>query len=87
MDLWIRSQDGNNLIKINYLVIEETENRTYKYGDIGKPKEFAIKGNITLGIYSTKERALEVLDDIQWELSKRGLGQPNYTGIYEMPKE
>lgn len=54
------------MIKVDWLKMEEVENRTYKYGDIGKPHEFAIvSNNIILGYYKTKERALEVLDEIQ----------------------
>lgn len=56
MELWIRSQDKTKLVKIISLEIERT----------------TIKGNskcddydVWLGHYKTKERALQVLDEIQ----------------------
>ena len=60
---------------------------------------FAIKVNETfLGTYTTKERALEVLDEIQNFIEKQGtsdaisneqgiLGIKFYGKVYEMPKE
>ena len=66
MELYIRSQDRKVLKEQKFLKIEEVENRTYKYGDIGKSNEYAIKDdNVLLGIYATEKRALEVLDEIQ----------------------
>ena len=58
MELWIRSQDRERLFKIDKLGIEEAEGflvvlYTDKY-------EWYRLGN-----YKTKERALEVLDEIQ----------------------
>lgn len=56
MELWIRSQDRKVLKEQKFLQIEEVENRTYKYGDIGKANEYAIKDdNVLLGIYATEE--------------------------------
>ncbi len=49
MDLWIRSQDKSTLLKINYLYVNEN--------DIHREDEL-------LGTYKSKERALEVLDEI-----------------------
>lgn len=59
MDLWIRSQDKMKLIKINNVYITFGNNT----------KEYAIvydeqNGIEVLGTYKTKERALEVLDEI-----------------------
>ena len=55
MDLWIRSQDKKDLIKVDYIsyeiAIEDKHILWYK--------------SIDLGTYKTKERALEVLDEIQ----------------------
>ena len=102
MELWIRSQDKENLIKVIDIKIKEMENRTYKYGDIGKSNEFAIvSNNIILGYYETKERAFEVLDEIQNILRPRIMMKYNddFTMsvsdiepqpaiyVYEMPKE
>lgn len=54
MELWIRSQDKEILLKVNELEIEANmiiafDNNKYQ----------------CLGTYKTKERALEVLDEIQ----------------------
>lgn len=74
MDLWIRSQDKEKLLKCDDIVIknhrydtmDEYGNRCINY------KGYEIVGyfdknteNETLGTYKTKERALEVLDKIQ----------------------
>ena len=88
MELWIRSQDRLRLCKANNLFIKNLsiccscndENNDYDY----------------LGVYSTKERALEVLDEIQMLITD--LQYMSYTvdsssfysyrpNVYEMPKE
>lgn len=100
MELWIRSADGEILLKVNELEIETN-------------MIIAFDGNKyqCLGTYKTKERALEILDEIQniikpkMILTKVGeiLGEtcdgtiyskPNEYGIeelstyvYEMPKD
>jgi hypothetical protein len=55
MELWIRSQDKTFLKKVNTIGIVEGQDFCF------------ISENITtdLGKYKTKERALEVLDEIQ----------------------
>lgn len=60
MELWIRSQDKNILTKIDTLRIGV--NDIFTKGDLAN-----IWGNdiFALGGYKTKERALEVLDEIQ----------------------
>ena len=92
MDLWIRSQNKEIFRKSNYLKLE-------KHDD-----EWAIVEQATLyGKYKTKERALEVLDDIQKCITLKTLKtDSNYEvidlyikakilesiyRIYEMPKE
>lgn len=64
MDLWVRTQDRKILTKITDLEIDE-ENCIVVYNHNGDVE-------ITLGMYQTKERALEVLDEIQ------SLITPNY---------
>ena len=60
MNLWVRSQDKRILQKVDNIFLdanyEDKRISTYD-GD-----------SITLGEYKTKERALEVLDEIQDEL-------------------
>ena len=58
MELWIRSQDKENLIQPTRLFIAFDKNIATWDGNI----------MIDLGNYETKERALEVLDEIQDEL-------------------
>ena len=53
MKLWIRSQDRENLVKVDRLTIDDTNSIFCDYNDF------------YLGTYKTKERALEVLDEIQ----------------------
>lgn len=89
MDLWIRSQDKENLIKATGVRVIENHIQIRSDG----------LGILTIGVYKTKERALVVLDDIQNKILKgvmamktNGLGEvldfiPNPIYIYEMPKE
>ena len=91
MELWIRSQDKTRLTKVNDLYV------------VGYGNDWAIDGyyinsvdDFDLGIYSTKERALEVLDEIQQlieDLQYMSYAIPNdkFTAyrpnVYEMSKE
>lgn len=92
MNLWIRSQDKEILMKIDNinlgLDVDSNEPcRLFTFVD-GAVTSF------TLGIYRSKERALEVLDEIQEllepvhviDLSKKeGIAGANI--LYEMPEE
>lgn len=103
MDLWIRSSAKTNLLKARFLTIMEGKNfyekkdweyKGYTICNVGYNGHYEI-----LGTYKTKERALEVLDDIQnfmqnCAFSKKvnGLGEeldliPNPILIYNMPEE
>ena len=87
MDLWIRSQDKERLVK-NYADIyifnacqedeEYLERCIYAY--INEDRQ------ILLGEYKTKERALEVLDEIQ-DLMRTLTDSDLKIIQYEMPKE
>ena len=68
MNLWVRSQDKEKLLKCNDIAISNNminEGKSIKFkgykivGYFDKNTEYEI-----LGIYETKERALEVLDEI-----------------------
>ncbi len=59
MDLWIRSQNREVLIPNPKLAIEEVNADCY-IEDVSETDNYII-----LGSYKTKERALEVLDEIQ----------------------
>lgn len=55
--MWVRSQNRMQLQDVNRFVIEQFEIGIYIVGN-----------GCTLGIYSTKEKALEVLDEIQGKI-------------------
>ena len=91
MELWIRSQDRRILQKVDNIFLDAN----YKDKRISTYDEESIE----LGTYKTKERAIEVLDDIQQVFSSsafakkvNGLGEeldliPNPILIYNMPEE
>ena len=76
MDLWIRSQDKTRLVKVCSLEYGE-------YNEIHYINGYCVNevDNYDLGIYKTKERALEVLDEIQ------SLLQPKIIYHQEKPVE
>lgn len=101
MDLWIRSQDKEILVKVEYL---EYFYKKVHYANEEKPREehhnigtyISNEQFIILGEYKTEQRALEVLDEIQRKINLINLGHDfgspmidlkNPTYIYEMPKE
>lgn len=77
MELWIRSQDRRILAKIETINVDYRKQNVIiaNYKQLNRDDE----DYLLLGKYDTSERALEVLDKIQNELS-------NYV-VYEMPKE
>ena len=102
MELWVRSQDKEALIKVDKIfywnTCPEMPNTGKHY--LGN-KEWVGNADYTkLGEYKSKERALEVLDEIQHSFtSKRGMITSQSANsiefipyndqivIYEMPKE
>lgn len=79
MELWIRSQDEMKLVKVNYIYAMEGNDYFTIYGE-------TIDSGPIIAKYKTKERALEVLDEIQDLM--RSLCDSNLKIIqYEMPKE
>lgn len=101
MELWIRSQDKRNLKKINteiYIRKIYTRKGLSNYAEGGV--YFIASSGTELGEYKTKERALEVLDEIQKyitptlnllddTLKGKQVCQVNniLSMVYEMPKE
>lgn len=82
MELWIRSQDRERLVKINNAEIQHhysykdahekylLPNGNFEYRNVQKKDKYIksvimCNDEIFLGEYKTKERALEVLDEIQ----------------------
>lgn len=84
MELWIRTQNKELLLKIDRIGIEEFDDGygIVTYERIGTKNEFG------LGLYNTKERALEVLNEIQNYICPNGsMNLYDGTRVYEMPKE
>lgn len=92
MDLWVRSQNKYRLLKVESLqIIYNQEDNELPY--------YINSSYELLGSYKSKERALEVLDDIQKFITNsvfakkvNGLGEeidliPNPILIYNMPRE
>ena len=91
MEIWVRSQDKERLMKtngFNYIECDDDKHIINGYG-------ICECDNYDLGIYTTKERALEVLDEIQEHLDYLNIGKINrvddkgfrVSTIYEMPIE
>lgn len=93
MELWIRSQSKELLMKSPELRYNRKDNNhsILAYDTLGVYR--------ILGTYETKERAVEILDEIQNSMKNfafakkvNGLGEeldliPNPILIYQMPKE
>lgn len=92
MELWIRSTAKTNLIKVRFLTIikgkEIYDKKIWEYKGYTIANVFNDRYEI-LGTYKTKERAIEVLDEIQNFIERKDIeGNRYYEGkIYEMPKE
>lgn len=61
MELWIRSQDKTILQKVDNLLISDGDNAEGTFNIYTN----SLPAQNVLGRYKTKERALEVLDEIQ----------------------
>lgn len=71
MELWIRSQDKKNLVKIRQISLNYQNNKQIIANYT--PELYENSGGYyeLLGTYKTKERALEVLNEIQNILSPK----------------
>ena len=88
MELWVRSQDKTTLEKIDTIQICQNPDNTWFFNT-----------GLVIGTYKSKERALEVLDEIQYcidfgipEKKWDSVGMRYYEvltqkNVYEMPKE
>lgn len=77
--MWIRSQSKKALLNVNQVVINNTkdESEYYIHG-------YSERGIDILGVYSTEEKALEVLDYIQSEIQSNVYDEQT---VFEMPKD
>ncbi len=96
MELWVRSQDKKNLVKVRQISLNYQNNKQIIANYI--PELYENSGGYyeLLGTYKTKERALEVLDEIQNKINLINLGHDfgspmidlkNPTYIYQMPED
>lgn len=90
--MWIRSQNKKILSKVNEVLICTMDDNKYFI------EGFWNRGSDTLGIYSTKEKALKVLDEIQdaiedtdyYRIDNIGHGTyvlANGVQVYQMPQD
>jgi hypothetical protein len=77
MKLWIRSQDKEVLTRVVDIWKDADKN------EIWSKSSFATKN--CLGIYKTKERAIEILDEIQQYILLPNIDNSTY--VYQMPKD
>lgn len=82
MELWIRSQSREKLVKVNEIKYEEYKDILMDY-----PIDAIIINDKIVQEYKSKERALEVLDEIQKLLKTAELNNDINIIFYEMPKE
>ena len=79
--MWVRSQDKKTLVKVDKLIIAyDTDEKIYEIHNVYD----------SLGTYNTKERAIEVLDEIQtWIEIYEAIKNNLFSGhvVYKMPKE
>ena len=74
MSLWIRSQDKEILAECNAVVVNPSDNSDYYI------YAYCKNDRVYLGHYSTREKALKVLDDIE-DYAGRGYD------FYRMPQD
>jgi len=101
MDLWIRNQDKTVLTKVNNIyTMENTIWFEVPFYENMKKTGLTVTGhNHKLGNYSSKERCIEILDEIQEHICMQGKskitdinehgeisGMKFYSFVYEMPE-
>ena len=83
MNLWIRSQDKMNLVKIRQTSLNYQNNKQIIANYIPELYENSGAYYELLGTYKTKERAIEVLDEIQNYILLPNTDNSAY--VYQMP--
>ena len=92
--MWIRSQSKKALLNVNQVVINNTkdESEYYIHG-------YSERGIDILGVYSTEEKALKVLDEIQKYIGRerfysttKGISEQQSisienTNVFKMPQD
>ena len=73
MELWIRSQDKDFIMKVNNIILGYQNDVNNKgINELRRLFTFTKDTAFTLGVYQSKERALEVLDEIQEFIENKG---------------
>lgn len=85
MELWVRSQDKMNLVKIRQISLNYQNNKQIIANYIPELYENSGEYYELLGTYETKERAIEVLDEIENILKPRM--EQLSTFVYQMPEK
>lgn len=80
MNLWVRNQDKTIFQKVDNLLISDGDNAEGTFNIYTN----SIPAQNVLGRYKTKERALEVLDEIQNYILLPNTDNSAY--VYQMPK-
>lgn len=82
--MWVRTQDKETLVKADKLYIDKNNNKYTINFDSCTDRWYI------LGTYKSKERALEVLDEIQTWIERYEANKNNlFSGhvVYKMPEE
>lgn len=74
MEFWIRSQNQEELIRAEYIYVMGSYIRVISNGS-----------SFIVGEYETKERALEILDEIQKEISFFIHNEKTLGYVYNLP--
>lgn len=83
--MWIRSQDDRLLIDANKIYVGGMDDPKYQIGDFNyKIYNIGERCNYFLGNYSSKEKAMRVLDEIENQLNEFDL---EGTVVYQMPQD
>lgn len=85
MNLWIRSQDKMNLVKIRQISLNYQNNKQIIANYIPELYENSGEYCEFLGTYKTKERAIEVLNEIQNYILLPNTDNSAY--VYNMPED
>lgn len=90
MEIWIRSQSKEFLGTCNRLMVWKTSECKDEQWALINQHMFSYEADdyTTLGIYTSKERALEILEDIHKTIIDILPNNLNaYLEVYQMPKE
>lgn len=85
--MWVRSQKKYRLVDIKGCYIfscnsSRKNHPDYEYRIVGYMCESSIEGNMwLLGAYKTEEKAMKVLDELQYRIAR------SESGVFQMPEE